>query len=533
MKTRKLYPVLLIIPLFILGWGFFNLYFFDTFYSRSTDPEYPYLINGLNVAILKFKQIGHFDHPGTPFQVFCGIIIRITHLFTGKDSIVDDVFKRPDYYLNAISFSLILLQAGLTWFIGWIGKKRGIITWRLVILQSMVLFNMHLLWIFSRVIPDRWLVIVALLYIIVYLLYGYNHKHPLKFALWSGIIMGMGLATKVTFLPILFLPFLLIDTNKNRLIYTGSGILSFFFFLLPIIGKWGTHRRFLTGIATHDGIYGQGAERMFDPVRTKENFLRIFDAAPELKFLIIAIAVVLILAIIYRKKQGTNRNIVLFTGMLFILSLQIVMVAKHFNAHYLVPMFSIYPLFLFLLDDFIFKTGSCKKWTYLPVILLFITFTGFTAQRTVDYLKPIKGEMAQREEMRLYVSEHIPSNAYWFVEPTWENAPYVENGIYYGLCYCHRRQNYIPVLTNTYPNTIIYGVTEEHSKIWNTIPVCFDSLVTTATPVYVYSTSGRNAEKLIKILEAAAERNQAILTMDTVYSNENLNSHIILVKNGE
>jgi hypothetical protein len=441
------------------------------------------------------------------------------------------VFNRPDYYLNAINCSLIILQSVLTLLIGWIGKKRDIKTWHLVILQSMVLFNTLMLWLFCRVIPERWLIMAVLLFIIVYLLYGYKNRHPLKFAVWSGIIMGMGLATKFTFLPILFLPLLLIDTNKNRLIYAGSGIASFFFFLLPIIGKLGDYRRFLTAIATHDGIYGQGEARMFDPERTKESFFQIFHVAPELRLVIFAIVVAVILSIIYRKKQNTNRNILFFTGMFFIVSLQIVMVSKHFKGTYLMPIYTIYPLFLFLLDDFFCKMGSSKKWTSVPVILLFVTFTGFSAKQTIKDIEPMKEQIIQREEMRQYVLEHVPINAFWFVEPTWESAPYVENGIYYGLCYCHRRDNYIPALVNKNPNIIIYGETEEQSKIWGKNPVCFDSIVSTAIPVYVYSTPGRNAEALINILKTAAERNQAMLIVDTMYSNYNLNSHIISIQN--
>jgi hypothetical protein len=62
MKLKTLYPVLWILPIFTLMWGIFILFYFDTFYSRNIDPEYPYLINGLNAAILKFNQIGHYDH---------------------------------------------------------------------------------------------------------------------------------------------------------------------------------------------------------------------------------------------------------------------------------------------------------------------------------------------------------------------------------------------------------------------------------------------------------------------------------------
>ena len=531
MKTYKFYPILLIIPLFIVAWGLFNLYFFDTFYSRAIDPEYPYLINGLNVALLKFNRIGHFDHPGTPFQVFCGVIIRITHLFTGKDSIAQDVFNRPDYYLNAISFSLILLQSLLTLLIGWIGKKRGIKIWQLVILQAGVLFNVLMLWMFYRVFPERWLVIVALLFIIAYLLYGYKERKPLKFAIWSGIIMGMGMATKFNFLPILILPFLLIHSNKNRLIYAGTGIASFFFFLLPVIKKFGDYRRFITSIATHDGIYGQGAERMFDPAKMKESISQIFNVAPELMFVIFAIIAAIILAVLYRKTHKTNINILFFTGMFFIVLLQIVMVSKHFKNTYLIPVFTIYPLFLFLLDDFIHKIIPSKIWKLTPVVLLFVIFTGFSTKQVFEDIKPISENIAQRETMRKYVSENLPPNAFWFVEPTWESAPYVENGIIYGLCYCHHREDYAPVLMNKNPNLLVHSDDEGLNNIWKEKEIRINGIITTGIPVYVYSSPGRNADALIKVLEAAAERNQVVLTVETVFSNDYLKSHIIAVQN--
>ena len=69
-----------IIPLLVVAWGIFTYLFFDPFYSKSSDPEFPYLINGLNCAILKFNYIGHIDHPGTPLQIFNGLVIRMTHL---------------------------------------------------------------------------------------------------------------------------------------------------------------------------------------------------------------------------------------------------------------------------------------------------------------------------------------------------------------------------------------------------------------------------------------------------------------------
>lgn len=531
MKAFKFSPFLLIIPLFILVWGFVYFNYCDTFYSRAVDPEYPYLINGLNVALLEFNRIGHFDHPGTPFQVYCGVIIRITHLFTGKDAIAQDVFNRPDDYLAAINFSLIILQAVLCFFIAFVGKKREIKTWQLILLQSGVLFHALMLELFSRVIPERWLIVVSLLFIIVYLLYGYKDKHPLKFAIWSGIIMGMGMATKFNFLPLLFLPFLLINSNKNRLIYAGTGIASFFVFLLPIVKKLGHYLYFIAKIATHDGIYGQGTERMFDPVNVKNGFLDIFKCAPELMFVIFAMLAAIILAIIYRKKEKTNRELLFFIGIFFIVLLQIVMVSKHFKNTYLLPVFTIYPLFLFQFDCFIRKIGAYKKWTFVPAIFLFTVFIAFTANDFLKNKKYFFENIAQRETMRTYVSNNLSSNTLWFVEPTWESAPYVENGIVYGLCYSHCGKSYLSELINVNPNIITYEGSENDVGVWRRRSIPIDSIVVTGVPIHIFSSPGRNAAVLMEILEKAASRNNMVLFTDTLFSNHARNSHIIVMQN--
>jgi len=117
---------LFVFPAIAILWGIYIFFFFDPFYSRSIDPEFPYLINGLNCAQLRFNFIGHFDHPGTPFQVFNGIVIKITHLVSGKGDIAQDVFARPEHYMNAISTALLLLQAILIFVVGLFGSKRKI-----------------------------------------------------------------------------------------------------------------------------------------------------------------------------------------------------------------------------------------------------------------------------------------------------------------------------------------------------------------------------------------------------------------------
>ena len=531
MKKTKFSLLFLIVPLFILGWGIFSLYFYAPFYAYSPDPEYACLLNGLNVSLLEFNRMAYVDNPGTTLQVYSGLIIRITHFFAGKDTVAQDVINRPEYYLSAISLSLIILNAFLCFLIAWVGKKRDIKTWQLLILQSGVLFSVSMLTLFHRLNSERWVIIVSLLFIIVYLLYGYKDKHPLKFAIWSGVVMGMGMATKFNFLPVILLPFLLINTNKNRLIYSATGVASFFFFLLPVIGKLRYFFNFIIGIATHDGIYGNGEKRIFNPETMKVGFSQIFHLTPALAFLIFAIVTAIILAVRYRKKYGKNRQILLFTGMLFTTLLQMIMVAKHFNYFYMLPLITMYPLFLFLFDDFVQEIGNYKKWTLLPGILLFIIFFGSTTKQIYYELQGAKRSRIERQIELQFVADNVPENSLWFADICYRAAPYVENGLIWGSCYIHWTIDYFSELIGKNPNIITYHFPEEVVRVWQEPIIPIDSMVVTKTPIHLYSSEERRTEIMMDMLEKAAQRNDVILSVDTIFSNYRRKTHIIVMQN--
>lgn len=526
MKPLKQKLILSIFPLLIVFWGIFLLFFFDPFYSRSSDPEFPYLINGLNCATLNFSYIGHTDHPGTPFQVYNGIIVRITHLLSGNGNIAQDVFARPEHYLNAIWISMILLQAALVFVAGISGFRRKIPFWQIAFLQAGFLFNDVLLWLFSRATPDHFFMITALLFIIVYLKYGYKNSFPQKFALWSGVTMALGLTTKFNFLPVLFLPLFLIETNRNRLIYIASGIVSFFIFIAPVITKLDEFSRFLSGIFRHDGLYGSGEPNVLNFRKMTESILDISRVNPELLVLVSALLVLIVIAV--RRKE--KKHVFLFAGFLFIMALQILMVSKHFKNYYLVPFFTMYGFMFFMISLFI--SGIMKKKSQLLLVcnilpVLFIIST--VAKTTRDY-PAIVQQIGQRNEIRTFVNANIPKTDYWFIEPTWESGPHVENAVVYGLSYCAHRDKYLPQLLDFNPHVITYEGANEQVKLWRGAAVSLDSVVATGRNIHIYSTPERHASVLLQMATAAADRNNLQLSVDTIFSDGETQSRIIRIR---
>jgi len=529
MKSFKQKLIISIFPLLVIIWGIFMLTFFDPFYSKSSDPEFPYLVNGLNCATLKFNYIGHIDHPGTPFQVYNGIIIRITHLVSGKGNIARDVFARPEHYLNAISNSLILLQAALIFCIGLLGFNRKIPFWQIAILQASFLFNDVLMWLFCRVNPDRFFMISGLIFILIYLKHGYENRSQRKFALWSGTAMALGLATKFNFLPVLILPLLLIGTNKTRLIYIGSGMVSFFIFIAPIITKFDEYFRFLTSIFKHDGLYGSGESKVLNFQKMTDSTFEIFRLNPELLVLIIVLIVLIVIAI--RKKDKEIRKFsFIFAGYLFIIALQILMVSKHFKNYYLAPTFIIYGFMFFTISNFL--SGVMKKQNHLILVsnILPLLFILATVSKIINDYPIISLQIDHRNKISAFVDTKITKADYWFIEPTWESSPNVENAIVYGLSYCGHRDDYLPQLMSVNPNVITYEGNAEQVKLWRGASVSLDSIVTTGKNIHIYSTPGRHASILVQIVKDAASRNNLELSIDTVFSDRETQNEIIRIK---
>lgn len=526
MKSFKQKLIISIFPLLVVILGIFMLTFFDPFYSKSSDPEFPYLINGLNCATLKFNYIGLIEHPGTPFQVFCGISILFTHLFSGNGGIALDVFARPEHYLNAISGFMLLVQVVLLLDVGIIGLKRKIPFWQIAILQASFLFNDLLLWLFSRVTPDRFFMISGLIFILIYLKHGYENCSPKKFAIWSGVVIGLGMATKFNFLPLVILPLLLIESNKNRLIYAGSGIVSFFIFIAPIITKFDDYFRFITTIFKHDGLYGAGESKVLNFQKMADSAFEIIRINPE--FLILAVSLFVLILIAIKKKK--KKFIFLFAGFLFIMTLQIVMVSKHFKNYYLTPTFIIYGFILFTISLFLSQIITKRKQLIIVSYLLPLLFVVNTIFKAKSDHSIIYKQIEQRNQIRSFIDLNISRDDYWFVEPTWESGPYVENAIVYGLSYCGHRLEYMPQLMAINPNIVTYEDNKDEVKLWRGTTISLDSVVATGKNIHIYFTPGRNAAVLLQLLKDAASRNTLQLAVDTIFSNNETKSEIIRVK---
>jgi hypothetical protein len=474
--------------------------------------------------MLKFGRIGHTDHPGTPFQLFVGLVIRLTHIFAGCENIAKDVLSRPDFYLGAISLALTFVQSVLVLVIGIIGISRIKIQ-HLLLLQLTPFLQTVLIDLTKRVNPDRFFIVVTLLFVIVILKYAVgNKRNDIKFAIWSGVTMGLGLATKINYLPVLFLPLFIMQGWEKRIMYGGIVLVSFTTFISPILQKFPAFREFILRLIKHDGLYGSGENRVFNISKLVGNIEQIFTINPELFILLAGIVFLFFFHII--KKKNFNHQLLLF-GFILVFIFQIIIVAKHFKNYYLVPFFTLYGYILYII--YINSEEIQLKWLKkimqlgIPLAVLIVAVFGAVE----NHFFKSQQQVTKLEEVHSYVECNITDDDYWLVEPTWKAAPYVENGLVYGLSYCTHREQYEPLLSEIYPNTITYSPGDKVIRNWKCSLAEIDTVLVSGKEIYIFDSPERNAKLLMGFLEDNAIDLGLKISFDTVFSQPSTKAQII------
>ncbi|MFZ1462404.1 MAG: hypothetical protein WAU38_16535, partial [Ignavibacteria bacterium] len=116
---KKQYLLLLLLPVCFIIFSLSLRSAEGPYYNGLADPSYVYLINSLSLAQMNGYNIGHVDHPGTPLQITGAVVVKIFYTFSnGKNNIAEDVLARPEVYMNAIDFALIILNAAGLFIMG-------------------------------------------------------------------------------------------------------------------------------------------------------------------------------------------------------------------------------------------------------------------------------------------------------------------------------------------------------------------------------------------------------------------------------
>jgi hypothetical protein len=346
--VREMYPIYLNSPFF------------------GQDPAYQYLFAGAD--ILQGHSPKHTDHPGTPVQAIIAAVIFIVGslgdlLGSSDHGLFKSVLSHPETYLMATGILLGLLTASATYFLGYRVYQS---TKSLLLATSAqltpLLFSLTAAYSVYPT-PEAGLGCLALLLIGVLTPNLIDPDEARKTAqtqraLWAGICCGLGLAIKITFIPMLGL--LLVLRSPRFIILAVVALIvawlvgvSAIFSRLPVMFNW------FYQVLTHSGLHGQGANDDFNLLAILKSFDQLWVMFPLLYTAAGALCLAILLLVgvciakyfhllfsgvdeaMYSKASDLLNRLVSPVTLLLVVLVQTIMVAKHVGPTYMIPALSL------------------------------------------------------------------------------------------------------------------------------------------------------------------------------------------------
>lgn len=417
-KPALIKCVIVILPLVFLWSGFS--------FERNNfpnDPEYIYLMNAL--CICDGQGVGHIDNPGTTLMQIGAGTIAVEHLISNPDNetMVQQVLKNPDLYIEATRKLIVVLNALMLVFLGWIVFRKTGSVWVALLIQVCTFLSVYILdTIWGKLSPEPLLFFMTGLYVsLVFWYYHDGNKKHWKYVILFSLITGAGLATKATFLPLFILPLFIIPSVKRKLFYLLGIIPAFVLFTIPAIPEYDRMFFWFRDMIGHSGIYGSGEKGVIDTKTYFPNIRSILSFFPGFTFILVTGILTLAAVFFSGKRKIVAEELKILAGLLATFVVGILLVAKHYGGnHYLIPVILLSGLTIFVFLKIIEKLfySEVVK-TYLPpaIVTIFAVFIlwNHPGQLVVSN-RQYKAASEEIDSVKLWVSknygQYTPVNFY-------------------------------------------------------------------------------------------------------------------------
>jgi hypothetical protein len=461
--------VYLVLPAVFL---FFALPFNRTHYGN--DPEYAYLLNGINIGML--KPVGHTDNPGTTVQIYSAAVLRCTYLVQPDKSegFQKHILRNADNYIEVERKGLIVLNGLVMLLIGIISWLMLRNIWFSLLMQIMPFVSPNLTeHVFTKVSPEPALLMAtAAMALLIIRFYVGDKLEEKRLAVLFAIVSGFGLATKATFLPLTIIPLLLLEHRIYKKRYILLAILSFIAFTLPALPQYPHMAKWFLGLTVHTGTYGEGGLGLISPIQYMKDLVSILYFNPVLSLTILITALILgssLLKSSFRSEFKNNTKFRILVALSAASFTGVLLVAKHYHAnHYLIPELCLMAttwIFIFLYLNEKVPVNFRKTMAAVPVALLLIT-TGLVAGNSA-YMKAVNQSYLRSNEdyeKKMNLIEHEYKGytcAYYY--PTSVN-PY--SALRWGNVYSKFRHT--EAIKQIYPGGYFFDMRDLHFSLWDT-----------------------------------------------------------------
>jgi len=388
--------ILLIPVLFLLAYTIVGNQKGPYFWTPNQDPDYAYLVDSLN--IVNSTEPGMFQHPGTTLSMLGAGVILVSYFIQSQLTpaiapLNQAVLENPELYLTLISAVLMAITAGGLIALGAVAIRVSRDLYLSLLLQTTPLLMALPIMGYepSRVAPEVLLFSCSQFLVVFLVLYFYRERVERSpwFCIALGLTMGTGMATKVTFLPLLLFLMLLPGIRLKGLAIAAA-VVAFIVGTLPVLGKYQRALGWWFKVGTHEGAYGRGDVGILNPLSILGQIAEMIDKSLVfigLGILLTVLCLAILLLAVYGTglwkvpiADGASRRLLLLTMLTAIAFwFQIILTIKeHSQLRYLTPMIGLSGFMAFLIVQLGLKMFSQVITTYLEGVNIF-EFIGIIA----------------------------------------------------------------------------------------------------------------------------------------------------------
>ena len=430
--------------------------------GNNLDPSYLYLVNSL--YILNGLPPDFIQHPGTTLQLWGALVIRCVAGPIPFGQLVENVYRNPEVFLNAIYYSILAVNIGSLIALGWylLLKLRRVV-WVIVVQGSVLLIAV---WnasgvaqgdipVVANVNAENFFIGITNIYSLLLLKLYFDRKDgKIKFsghrlAALFGFIGGIGIVTKTLFLGWAIAPFFLIKDWKGRVIFVLTLLLNIGLWTMPIWPNLKHMVSWYTTALTHSGNHGAGAFSIFDFGNFYNNFSRIITE--NLFYFGICLMIVgkLLVSFLNRNKQSSKETkdslaVEFVCVMLAVVFFTMLVIARQHASHYMVPTVN----FLGLLCFFAGQIWPVKEFFLGAILVVFTVFNMTFVSTTATKLSRMSTENYNFfKKVYSDYKDAIVCGFYRSSSPAFAMQFGDEN---------QGRLAYVDVLQKVYPNTVFF-----------------------------------------------------------------------------
>jgi hypothetical protein len=458
-KWEKL--LLLILPiLWILMVNEMRIAKGEYFLFFNYDGSYPYLLASLNIA--QFIKAGYTQQPGIVCHIFMSLVIIFTHLFqsSGQD-VVSDVFARSELYLSNICFAFSLLNALGIFILGYVvTKKNGHLLSGLFFQLTPLVFFIIMLY-STNLIPESilpFLVMILIAGIISYVSEPeLTSSKSTRYCMLFGVTCGLIIATKISFLPLMIIPFLVIKNFSKKLLFVILSLVVFVVLFLIFSPDYKTLWTFVFKNILYSEKYGAGSPTVINTSKIVPAFGKIWDNFP---FFMVTYAMIFLFLLIHSflgqsKVIRASKHFTILIGVLAVMSIYILLVVKQTEGYYLIPGLLFTMLGLFSLFSIIRELVEIKAARF-RLVFAFL----FSLALLVPVLNKYNNGIdwfRNRSRESYKIADYVSKNSSSFLTTSTDYTSSLPAALCNGLMFAGSQINrYHSIIADKYPNFVYF-----------------------------------------------------------------------------